>query len=101
MCLEPCESHFPGTVQVTAAALQALSSLRELIKLELVSSTVFKPQDLQPLSCLSHLRHLDIGNVMYITKAILQVEPTLPQSIPWSCWPRTCSRGSCASCVLY
>lgn len=62
-----------SALQVTGKGLQSLGQLQELVRLELVSTNVFEAKDLAPLSSLCHLRHLDIGNVMYITKAVLQV----------------------------
>ena len=60
-------------VQVTGRGMRSLAVLTGLVKLELVSSHVFEAGDLSVLSNMSYLRHLDIGNVKYITKDILQV----------------------------
>ena len=58
-----------------------MGQLKRLVKLELVSSTVFSGEDLAALSSLQDLRHLEIGSVKFVTKYILQVLPAIPKKV--------------------
>jgi hypothetical protein len=79
----------PAGIQVGGEGLAAIGQLRQLVKLDVVSSRVLPPASLSALSNLSQLRHLEVGSFDYITSDLLEVcdpPPPDPACQPSRVW---------------